>query len=83
MNPVEVFNRFAEMKENLLHIKDLVKQAIAHSIYRVKPNGRIYEGEFEAATDEDELIKHLADEDNQDDLITLEQKLKSKKLASV
>lgn len=83
LNPVEVFNRFAEMKENLLHIKDLVKQAIAHSIYRVKPNGRIYEGEFEAATDEDELIKHLADEDNQDDLITLEQKLKSKKLASV
>ena len=83
LNPVEVFNRFADMKENLLHIKDLVKQAITHSVYRVKPNGRIYEGEFEVATDEDELIKHLADEDNQDDLITLEQKLKSKKLASV
>jgi hypothetical protein len=29
LNPVEVFNRFADMKENLLHIKDLVKQAIA------------------------------------------------------
>jgi hypothetical protein len=29
--PVEVFNRFADMKENLLHIKDLVKQAIQHS----------------------------------------------------
>ena len=28
-NPVEVFNRFADMKENLLHIKDLVKQAIS------------------------------------------------------
>lgn len=83
LNPVEVFNRFADMKENLLHIKDLVKQAITHSVYRVKPSGRIYEGEFEVATDEDELIKHLADEDNQEDLITLEQKLKSKKLASV
>ena len=83
LNPVEVFNRFADMKENLLHIKDLVKQAIAHSVYRAKPNGKIYEGEFEVASDEDDLIKHLADDDNQDDLITLEQKLKTKKLASI
>jgi hypothetical protein len=71
------------MKENLLHIKDLVKQAIAHSVYRAKPNGKIYEGEFEVAKDEDELVKHLADDDNQEDLITLEQKLKTKKLASI
>jgi len=83
LNPVEVFNRFADMKENLLHIKDLVKQAISHSVYRAKPNGKIYEGEFEVASDEDDLIKHLADDDNQDDLITLEQKLKTKKLASI
>ncbi len=82
LNPIEVFNRFADMKENLLHIKDLVKQAIAHSIYRVKNSGRIYEGEFEVATDEDELVKYLSDDDHQDDLITLEQKLKTKKLAS-
>jgi hypothetical protein len=83
LNPVEVFNRFADMKENLLHIKDVVKQAISHSIYRVKNSGKIYEGEFEVSKDEDELIKYLADDDNQEDLITLEQKLKTKKLASV
>ena len=83
LNPVEVFNRFADMKENLLHIKDLVKQALTHSVYRIKSGGKIYEGEFEVARDEDELIKYLADEDHQDDLITLEQKLKTKKLASV
>jgi hypothetical protein len=83
LNPVEVFNRFADMKENLLHIKDLVKQAITHSIYRVKPSGKVYEGEFEVANDEEELIKFLVDDDHQDDLITLEQKLKTKKLASV
>ena len=83
LNPIEVFNRFADMKENLLHIKDLVKQALTHSVYRLKPNGKIYEGEFEIASDEDELVKHLADDDNQEDLITLEQKLKSKKLASL
>ena len=83
LNPIEVFGRFADMKENLLHIKDLVKQAVTHSIYRIKPNGKVYEGEFEIAKDEEELIKFLADDDNQDELITLEQKLKTKKLASV
>jgi len=83
LNPVEVFNRFADMKENLLHIKDLVKQAIQHSIYRVKPNGRVFEGEYEIAKEEEELIKFLADEDNQDELLVLEGKLKTKKLASV
>ena len=83
LNPIEVFNRFADMKENLLHIKDVVKQAITHSIYRLKTNGKVYEGEFEIAKDEEQLLKFLADDDNQDELITLEQKLKTKKLASV
>ncbi len=81
LNPIEVFNRFADMKENLLHIKDLVKQATLHSIYRIKSNGKVYEGEYEVAKDEDDLVKFLADDDNQDELITLEQKLKTKKLA--
>jgi len=83
LNPVEVFNRFADMKESLLHIKDLVKQAVLHSVYRIKPNGKVYEGEFEIASDEEDLIKFLADDDNQDELLTLEGKLKTKKLASI
>jgi hypothetical protein len=83
LNPVEVFNRFADMKEALLHIKDLIKQAITHSIYRIKPNGKIYEGEFEIAKDEEDLVKFLANDDNQDELLVLEGKLKTKKLASV
>ena len=83
LSPVEIFNRYADMKENLLHIKDLVKQAITHSVYRVKPSGKIYEGEFEVGKDEDDLIKTLADDDNQDMLLTLEGKLKTKKLAAL
>jgi hypothetical protein len=83
LSTIEVFNRFADMKENLLHVKDLVKQAITHSIYRVKASGKVYEGEYEVAADEDDLVKQLVDEDNQDMLITLEQKLKSKKLAAL
>ena len=82
-NPVEVFNRFADMKEDLLHVRDLIKQADAHSVIRIKPNGRVYEGEFEVAKDVEEYVKFLIDEDHQDELIVLEQKLKSKKLASV
>ena len=83
LSPIEVFSRFADMKENLLTIKDLVRQAINHSIYRTKPSGKIYEGEHEVAKDEDDLVKFLADEDNQDALLVLEQKLKSKKLAAI
>jgi hypothetical protein len=83
LNPVEVFNRFADMKENLLHIKDLVKQAINHSVYRIKPTGKVYEGDYEIASDEESLVKFLADDDNQEDLIVLEQKLKTKKIAAV
>lgn len=83
LNTVEVFTRFADMKENLLHVRDLVKQAIAHSIYRVKPNGSIYEGEFEVAKDEDLLVEFLVDENNQDELLTLQGKLKAKKLTAV
>jgi len=83
LDPVKVFNQFADMKENLLNIKDLVKQALHHSIYRMKPSGKIYEGEYEVAIDEEELVKMLADDDNQDTLLTLEGKLKSKKIAAI
>lgn len=82
-SPVVIFNRYADMKEDLLHVKDLVKQAIMHSIYRVKPNGKVYEGEYEVAKDEDELVKYLIDEEHQEDLLTLEGKLKTKKLAAI
>lgn len=82
-DPIRIFTMFADMKDDLLHIKDLVKQALQHSIYRKNPSGRIYEGEFEVATTEEELVKHLSDEHNQEDLIILEEKLKAKKIAAV
>ncbi len=82
LSTVEVFNRFADMGENLLHIRDLVKQAVAHSIYRVKHDA-IYEGDYQVAKDEDDLIKFLVDDENQEELIILEGKLKTKKLAAI
>lgn len=80
LSPIEVFSRFSKMSESLLNVKDLVKQAISHSIYRVQPSGKIYEGEFQIATSEEELVNLLVDEDNQEDLIMLEKKLKGKKI---
>ena len=83
LDPIKIFTRFADMNDDLLHIKDLVKQAIEHSIYRIQASGKIYEGEVEVSTSEEELVKYLSDEVNQEDLIFLEEKLKAKKLASV
>ena len=83
LDPVRVFNSIAEMKDGLIHIKDLVKQSISHSIYRENSSGRVYEGEFEIATSQEELIKYLSDDVNQEELIILEDKLKTKKLAAV
>ena len=51
--------------------------------FHLKPNGHIYEGEFEVAKDEDDLVRFLIDDNNQDALLTLEGKLKTKKLAAV
>jgi hypothetical protein len=83
MSTIETFNRFSDMDENLLHIKDLVSQAITHSIYRVNPSGKIFEGQYEVARDEEELVKYLIDEDHQDDLLVLEGKLKAKKITQM
>jgi len=83
LNTIEVFTRFADMKENLLHIKDLVSQAITHSIYRVKPSGKVYEGEYEIAKDEEALVMYLINDDHQDELLVLEQKLKAKKITAI
>lgn len=82
LSPIEVFSRFATMADGLLHIKDLVKQAIIHGIYRVRPDGHVYEGEYEVAREEEDLVKFLANDDNQEDLLVLEAKLKTKKLAT-
>lgn len=82
-NPINLFNRFAHMKENLLEINDLVEQAINHSVYRMKQGGKLFEGEMKVADNKSEWVQHLVDEDNQEDLIALREKVKSKKLAAV
>lgn len=81
LSTVEMFIRFSEMKEDLVNIKDLVNQAIAHSIYRVKDSGRVFEGELEVADSKESLVSRLYDEDGQEERLALEKKLSSKKTA--
>lgn len=83
LSPVQVFTSIVEMSDKLLEVKDLIKQAITHSVYRIKPTGKVFEGDLEIAKDEDELVKYLVEDDHQEDLIMLGQKLKGKKVAAI
>lgn len=83
LTPVEVFTRFAKMSDALINVKDTVKQALTHSVYRYTSGGKIYKGEFKVADSEEEAVKYLMDEDHQDDLIQLQEDIKAKKLLEV
>lgn len=78
-NPVDLFNKFAEMDDKLVTTKDLVDQAIKHSIYRITKGGRITEGGQEISKSKEELVEMLLDDEYQDDLLALQEKLKMKK----
>lgn len=82
-DPIKVFTLYADLRDDVLYVKDMVEQAFKHHIYREKKGGRIYEGELEVYRDKQELIDHLTDTENQEDLLDLEKKLKVKKLAEV
>lgn len=78
-NPIDLFNKLATMDDKLVSAKDLVDQAIKHSVYRITKGGRITEGGQEIAKNKEELVEFLLDDANQDDLFALQEKLKMKK----
>jgi len=77
-DPVALFTKIATMEDTLLHVKDLVEQALRHSIIRVK-GGKIYDGHAELAKSKEDYVLELMKDKNQEDLLTLEHKLSSKK----
>jgi hypothetical protein len=83
LSTVNLFLQFIEMKQNRLDVKDVVAQALNLNVLRKKENGKIYEGDYEVSPSEEELVNKLLDDDHQDELLALESKLKSKKLASL
>lgn len=77
-NPIDLFNKFAKMDDKLVDVKDLVSQALKHSIYRTTKGGRITEGGAEIAKDKEDLVSFLMLDKNQDDLLALKDKLTAK-----
>lgn len=83
IDPIKIFGVYADLKDDVLFVKDIVEQAFTNHIYRERKGGRIYEGELEIFVSKDELIEHLLDDANQGDLMELEKKLQLKKFAQV
>lgn len=83
LSSLQLFNRIMSLNDKTLEIKDVVRQAIEHSIYRVNAAGRVYQGQNEVAESEESLVIRLSDEKNQEEYILLNDQLKSKKLAAV
>lgn len=81
LDPIRVFTSYANLKDDVLYVKDLVDTLIKHNIYKEKKNGRIYEGELEIFKSKEELIEHLLDDKNQEDLFEIENRLKLKRSA--
>lgn len=82
-NPVDMFTKFSALDDKIISAKDLVDQAIKHSVYRITKGGRLTEGGQEIAKDRQELVDMLLDDKNQDDLFALQEKLKMKKAVLV
>lgn len=82
-DPIKVFTSYAILKDDVIYVKDLVEQALRNNIYKMKKGGRIFEGELEMFPSRDEMVDYLLDDTHQEDLLEIERKLKSKKLAKV
>lgn len=78
-NSVQMFETFADMKNENIDIHDLAHQVLTHSIYRRKQGGRIYDGELKVFDTKDQMIEFLSDSRNQDDLFALKERLKAAK----
>lgn len=81
--PVRLFSDLIKTTDERIHVKDLVKQALTHQIYRQGIGDKIMEGGLTIAISKEELIENLLKDENQMDLIALETKLKSKKIESL
>jgi len=79
-SPVKLFNELIATDDARIKIKDLVEQALVHSIYRYGMGEKITEGGVTIAATKAELIENLLKEEGQMDVIALERKLSIKKI---
>ncbi len=82
LNSIKLFNRMATLDDQIMTIKDLIKQALSLGVYRRK-NLKVYEGDFEIASSEEELVKVLSDAKGQEDYLALQIKVDEKKKVAI
>lgn len=75
---ITMFMTLVNMKDENLAIKDLVEQCLTYNVIRMS-KGRLYRGDTEVARSKDQLAEFLAEDVNQEDLMSLQEELKIKK----
>lgn len=83
LQTIRVFNDLCQLDEGRVKVKDLVEQAIRHSIYRIGVGGKIVEGNNTISISKEELVSYLLEDEHQMDLLALQKKLDAKKFANV
>lgn len=76
---VALFNNVVGLKEEVMAIKALIRDALTTGVYR-KIQRAIYEGEGTIADDEDMLLRRLASTKGQVEYLALEKKVQDKRL---
>ncbi len=76
---IRIFNEIVNLSPERRKVKDVIEQAIEKNIYRVRVNGKVFEGENEVAKSVADLLEYLLDDSHQDDFLILERKLNNKK----
>ena len=75
---IDLFGTLADMKDENLLIKDVVKQALEYNVLR-KNGFVLMRGDNQVAKDEQSYAEHLSNVKNQDELISIQEEIKLKK----
>jgi flagellin-specific chaperone FliS len=67
------------LREDIIHVKDIIHQALENGVIRTDRGGKIYEGEAQLGSSESDYLNYLLEPKNQEDLLALEKKVNSKR----
>lgn len=83
LSTIRIFTDLIALDKARLKVKDIVEQAIRHSLYREGVGGKIVEGANTIATSKEDLVTYLLEDEHQMDLLALSKRLEAKKTANV
>lgn len=79
MAPINLFNQILQLPDELVQVKDLVELALMNGVVHKRAYA-IYEGEVKIAETKEDYIQRLSLKKNQEELLTLENKVKAKRI---